>query len=374
MNSIINIEHSKNIESAIRNSISPLAPFSMNVFTYHNRPIVLINVWPGGNKPYSYKGIIFTKENRNTIVATNDQLGSLNTERKNSEFHWERQTVLGAELEDLDINEITETLQRYIIDKPEQRGIDVENFLFRLGLIKGGSLTNSAIVLFGNNPTRFLPQCRMRITIYERNKDTNTFLFDRLLEGNLFRNFNTAYEILETYIKKSTVIDGIYRNEKGLPRLALREGLMNALVHRDYSLISGNLSVEIFSDRVEITNSGELLSQIKVADLKKEYGSYLRNPDIAKVCFIRGLIEMLGTGTIRMITDCKNNGLSEPDWISENNITKLIFPGLTHQITSEGANDELISERFRNDFGTISERFRNDFGTISERVFKKHLK
>ena len=361
--SLINIEYSKNIEAAIRNSISPLAPFSMNVFNYHNRNIVLINVWPGGNKPYSFNGIIYAKEGRNTLVASNELLGLLNAERKNSEFHWERQTVLGAELEDLDINEITKTLQRYIIDKPEQRGIDVENFLSRLGLIKGGSLTNAAIVLFGNNPTRFLPQCRMRVTIYERNKDTNTFLFDRLLEGNLFRNFNTAYEILETYIKKSTLIDGIYRNEKGLPRLALREGLMNALVHRDYSLISGNLTVEIFSDKVEITNSGELLSQIKVLDLKKEHGSYLRNPDIAKVCFIRGLIEMLGTGTIRMISDCKINGLSEPDWVSENNTTKLIFPGLTHQITSEGVN-EGVNEGVFQEIEGVNEGVKNELISI----------
>jgi ATP-dependent DNA helicase RecG len=197
-------------------------------------------------------------------------------------------------------------------------------------------------------------------------------LFDRLLEGNLFRNFKSAYEILETYIKKSIVIDEVIRKEKSFPRLALREGLMNALVHRDYSLISGNLSIEIFSDKVEIINSGELLSQIKVADLKKEHSSYLRNPDIAKVCFIRGLIEMLGTGTIRMVTDCKEHGFQEPDWISENSTTKLIFPGISHQISSEGVNEGVNEGVFQGIEG-VKEGVKDELVFIINILSKKPL-
>jgi ATP-dependent DNA helicase RecG len=358
------------LKAYLRKNISPSAPYSINLMHYKNEEIAFINVWPGGSKPYNYMGVIYAKQGVNTIVASNEQLGIFNTERKNSELQWERQAVLGAELEDLDISEITKTLEYYFQDRPEQRDINVEDFLLRLGLMKGGSLTNAAIVLFGNNPTRFLPQCRLRITIYERDKNTNTFLFDRLLDGNLFRNFMSAYEILETYIKKAIVVDGVFRTEKSFPKLAIREGLMNALVHRDYSLVSGNLTIEIFSDKLEITNSGELLGQIKVSDLKKEHGSYLRNPDIANVCFIRRMIEMLGTGTIRMISDCKNNGFPEPEWISENKSTKLIFPGITHQISSERVNDEQFSERFRNDFGMISERIRNEFGESIQETFE----
>ena len=143
------------IKTHLSETISPSAPYSINVFFYKKEPITFINVWPGGSKPYSYKGIIYTKDGRNTLIATNEQLGLLNTERKNSEFHWERQSVLGAEIEDLDSTEIHETLNFYLKDKPELGNLDTEDFLSRLGLMKGGSLTNAAIVLFGNNPTRF---------------------------------------------------------------------------------------------------------------------------------------------------------------------------------------------------------------------------
>ena len=323
----------------LKNNISPTAPFSMTVVEYKNKNLLLINVWPGGNKPYSYNGKIYIHIGLEARVASAENLVKLNEERKISEYHWERQSVLGAEIDDLDYNEIKETITAYSKDKPEFKGLETEEFLSRLGLLRGGNLTNAAIILFATNPTRFLPQCRMRITVYQKDKSTNTLLFDKLFEGNLFKNLSNAWDFFETYLKKSTRIEGLIRTEKGFPKLALREGLMNALVHRDYSLVSGNLSIEIFDDRLEITNSGELLNQLKIADLKKEHPSLLRNPDIAKVCFIRGYIEMLGTGTLRMINDCEINGFDEPIWISENKMTKLTFNGLTHQIINEGANE-----------------------------------
>jgi len=77
------------------------------------------------------------------------------------------------------------------------------------------------------------------------------------------------------------------------------------MVHHDYNSVKGFLQISVYSDRTEISNYGGLPKGITISDLKTEHHSILRNPDIAQLCFIRGYIEMLGSGTLRMtIVSC----------------------------------------------------------------------
>jgi ATP-dependent DNA helicase RecG len=75
---------------------------------------------------------------------------------------------------------------------------------------------------------------------------------------------------------------------------------------------------------------------ITIADLKIEHSSILRNPDIAQMCFYRKYIEMLGTGTQRMIRDCKENKFKIPVWKQKENATTVAFPDVAHNRKSEG--------------------------------------
>jgi len=111
---------------------------------------------------------------------------------------------------------------------------------------------------------------------------------------------------------------------------------LNAIVHRDYNSVKGFLQISIFSDRTEISNYGGLPKGITIKDLKVEHSSILRNPDIAQVCFIRQYIEMLGSGTLRMIKDCKENKFKVPVWGEKDNITKVTCPGVSHNKKTEG--------------------------------------
>src|SRR6202043_2595957 len=78
------------------------------------------------------------------------------------------------------------------------------------------------------------------------------------------------------------------------PPLALREALVNALCHRDYSIAGGAIFVAIYDDRLEVISLGLLPPGITVADLKQDHASLLRNPLIAGVFYRRGLIEQSG--------------------------------------------------------------------------------
>ncbi|PUV24108.1 hypothetical protein DCO56_12110 [Sphingobacterium athyrii] len=92
-----------------------------------------------------------------------------------------------------------------------------------------------------------------------------------------------------------------------------------------------------------VSNTGTLPEGLRIADLKREHTSILRNPDIARICFVHDLIEMLGSGTQRMVKDCKTYGLADPNWKEDGDHLVLEFPGLgIGEGVSEGVNDIVI--------------------------------
>ena len=77
----------------------------------------------------------------------------------------------------------------------------------------------------------------------------------------------------------------------------------------------------------------------KCYDITYVLANILRNPDIAQICFIRKYIEMLGSGTLRIIKDCKKNKFKPPVWSENDNVLKLAFPGVFHSKKYEGVNE-----------------------------------
>lgn len=327
------------IQSYLTDNIVPIAPISVLSLTYKHKELILISVWEGAKKPYSFKQVIYNRVGSNTVVAKNTEILSLIQNRKKADFNWERMPVLGAELADLDSYEIQRTIELVKKRDAQRTFTDVEDFLIQQGLILNGNITNACMVLFGKNPTRFISQSKIRLTVYPDKNATNTFLEDRFFEGNIFSNITSVFTYLDALYAKTIKIEGIHRTEKkNYPEIALREGILNAIVHRDYKSANGFLQISIFSDRTEISNYGSLPEGISVADLKKEHPSILRNPDIANICFIRQYIEMVGSGIIRILSECKKNGFKTPKWIDKNNILLLTFPGVSH-VMNEGVNE-----------------------------------
>jgi len=332
----------KNIETFLINEIKPIAPVFTRIETYKRRNVMLISVWEGANKPYYFKNTIYTRRGAETIVSKGAGIDNLLDERKSSELRWERQAVLGATFDDLDLVEVKKSLEAYKNYATDTTIIDSESFLINRGLIINGNITNACMVLFGKNPTRFIPQSRIKLVVYPGTTSGNSFIENKVIENNIFQNIETIRTHFDSIIGKEIKIEGAFRTEKKrYPEMALREGLLNAIVHRDYSNLKGFLTISIYSDRLVISNYGGLPEELTVKDLKTEHNSILRNPDIAQMCFYRRYIEMLGTGTLRMIRECKSEGFKTPVWKSKDNILELTFSGVNHQYegVNEGVNE-----------------------------------
>lgn len=330
------LQQSIAIQNALVDLIKPTAPISVQVITYKKKDVLLISVWEGAKKPYQYRGVIYNRIGQATKPISPEKLTTLISQRKQADFHWERMPVLGAELTDLDTAEVKQTSKLYKEYKKEAKIEDVEDFLIQVGLIQNGNITNACMVLFGKNPVQFIPQSRIRLTLYPSKASGNQFIDDKIFEGHIFKNITAIFNYLDIVYGKSLSVKGVLRTDKSnYPVVALREGILNAIVHRDYNSVKGFLQLSIYSDRTEISNYGALPKGITIDDLKIEHHSILRNPDIAQMCFIKKYIEMLGSGTLRMINDCKINKFKAPVWKEKNNTTTVSFPEVTHNRRSE---------------------------------------
>ena len=347
---LFGVDDADNTVSVIRNflmeNVKPSVPFSVFPIEYKHKSLILISVWSGAQKPYSFKQIIYTNNTGIPVSASNLALSKMIEDRKKADMSWERASVLAADLDDLDFEEIKRTIAEKTVIYPDT---DEETFLIQQGLLSNGNLTNACLLLFGKNPTRFIPQAKIRITVYNGEKVSNSFVDDRVFEGNIFKNIKEIFTYLDVIYPKKIQIDGLVRTEtKGYPDIAIREGILNAIVHRDYSSSNGFLRISIYPNKTIISNYGSLPPEISVSDLRKGHPSILRHPDIAYICYLRKYIEMVGSGTMRIIAECKRNGFKAPRWIDENNILTLIFPNVGHnrvdkiESESEGTSEKEI--------------------------------
>ena len=285
----------KELEQYLTKELVPETPIMVSVENYGDKQLLLIKVWEGSKQPYIFNGSIFYRRNDKTVQASSKEISELIHKRQQTEIHWERQAALGVELSDLDMEEINKTIDAAKFDlKLNTEKLEPMDFLSHYGLYQNGNFTNAAVLLFAKNPARFIPQARVRVALLKGGKTSDEFTDDRLLDGNIFKNRMALLDFFDKHLQLKRKFDNKdwgRDDDYEIPMKALREGIMNALVHREYSLPSSAMSVIIYPDKIEISNTGK--SPYKQRDLVKSHLSMPYNPDIAHMVFLRGFIEIL---------------------------------------------------------------------------------
>jgi ATP-dependent DNA helicase RecG len=186
--------------------------------------------------------------------------------------------------------------------------------LTRLGLMTGDQLTNGAFLLFGKKQDKYLSDAVLRIG---RFKDGATIIGDRWIAGNLFHQLSEGEEALRSFINVRYEISGETPERKehwDYPLPALREALMNALVHRDYFRKNEQIMIKIYDDVIWFHNPGGLPKGLSIEQLKAKPQSIPRNPLIARIFYLAGYIERYGSGIQRILTSFADAGLPEPEF------------------------------------------------------------
>lgn len=111
-----------------------------------------------------------------------------------------------------------------------------------------------------------------------------------------------------------------------IPVFAIQEAIVNAVVHRNYNNTSG-VQVMVFTDRVEVWNSGSLPPDLSISDLKKPHKSYPANPLLASAFYLADYVQRAGTGTLEMVKQCRAQGAPEPEFtLIRNHEFRTILP------------------------------------------------
>lgn len=200
---------------------------------------------------------------------------------------------------------------------------DLKTILQKLHLSENNQFKKAAILLFGNEPQRLFSQAIIKIGLFATDTDIKT---TDVIKGNLFQQLENSLEILRMkYLQSNIKFDGIHRRDiLEYPYEALREAIINALIHRDYQSTS-HIQIRVYSDKLIIMNEGGLPSEVPVESLKTTHLSKPRNKLLAEIFYYAGFIEAWGRGTIKIVEKCLEQGLPEPDFIEENGVMTVIF-------------------------------------------------
>jgi len=192
----------------------------------------------------------------------------------------------------------------------------VEKILKQLDLLtENNQLKRASIILFAKKIKSPYAQCWLKMARFKGKDKGGNFIDNQQEYCNVFQMLEVADNFLRKHLPMASYFqqDKFKRIDKlSLPVIAVREALVNAVCHRDYSDPSGYISIAIFDNAVEIWNNGTLPSKLKLADLKHKHNSILRNKLIAKIFYLRGYIEAWGTGIKKMVDSCKEYGMPAP--------------------------------------------------------------
>lgn len=299
---ISNIEKTcLDIENKINDSITPNPNYKFEL-DYNNKTIDLI-VYEGLNKPYLYKSKAYKRNDTATIEMDHLELQRVILEGKN--MYFEELPYDGK----LEFNYLRKVFK-------DNLNVELNDDIFKtLGLVdKNGNYNNAAAILADENNFSGIDIIRFGNNINE--------IMDRgTLEGkSIFEQYNFAFD----YYNKNYVyelIDGPERKViHKIPENAFREALANALIHRTWD-DTPNIRISMLKDRITITSPGGLLSSVSKEEYLNGQVSKLRNPIIAHIFFRLKMIEMFGTGILR-IKDLYKDLPVQPDFkIYDNSIT-----------------------------------------------------
>jgi len=258
---------------------------------------------------------------------------------------WDDIGISNAKIEDLDIKSIASFVKAAVksgrIYKEAVKD-DITTLLENLQLITpDGELKAAAILLFGKNPKKFFVTSYFKIGKFG-NSDSE-LKFQDTVEENIFDMVEAVITLLkQRYIISTISYEGIQRIEKPeYPDAAIREAILNAIVHKDYT--DSTIQMSIYDDKIILWNPGKLSEDLTIEKLKSKHPSRARNKNIAEVFFKAGYIESWGRGIEKMIDALKSDGLPEP--IFEENSGGFQVTFLKESYSKEYLNQIGLNER-----------------------------
>ena len=254
----------------------------------------------------------------------------------------------GAAVSDLD----PERMAWFLREAKRARGFPLsenaepKELLLHLNLLHADVPTHAAVLLFGRQPQRFLISSEIKCAHFHGTDVAKPIPSYQVYKGTVFQLVDQALDFVLSKINlaigtRAASVQVPVRYE--LPPEAVREAIVNAVAHRDYTS-TGSVQVMLFADRLEVWNPGTLSPSLTLQQLREPHGSFPQNPLLAEPLYLAKYIERMGTGTRDMIRLCREAGLPEPEFAIRDGFVQTIrrptaqaTPEVAGEVTGEVA-------------------------------------
>lgn len=324
---VIGVENSDDVieraGASIRNAIKPDVSMyvTLNVEQVENKNIVAIRVQRGVSRPYyiAEKGLkpsgVYIRQGNSSVPASEDYIRQMIKETDGDSF--EKLRSLNQEL--------TFNYADMIFKNADISFGDIQKKT--LGIIGEDNLYTNLGLLLSD-------QCvhTLKIAIFE-GKEKGIFKDRKEFKGSLLKQITEAFEYIDLLNKTQATFEGLIRkDERDYPVEAIREALLNAVVHREYSFGASTL-VNIYEDRIEFLSLGGIISGLSLEAVMLGV-SQSRNEKLADVFYRLHLIEAYGTGIQKILLNYKNYNL-KPVFKAETGAFQVILPNIHYQSETE---------------------------------------
>ena len=289
----------------IKSKTEPFQIPDAEIFEYKGKTLVALTVRESAIKPVSVQGRCFMRHKNSNHVMSPSEIGDCLLQTQNSS--WDYVLDESGSLEDISLEKVEQSINRI-----NQRGYhipkDALDFLRKNRLLRDGKPTFAAEMLFAKD-------WHINTAVQMGFFQTPTIIKDKdEAHGDLVSQVDQIFNFVKKHINCAVVITGKPENDLvwDYPLDALRELILNMIVHRDYRSPSESC-VKVFADHIEFFNPGQLLDGMSIDDLvNDQYLSTLRNKAIANHFHQLGEIEKYGSGITRVINLFHNAGLNPP--------------------------------------------------------------
>ncbi len=302
-------QYLEDMPKAIYDAISPYCVPEVTTQLIDDKPVITIKVHKGERKPYFIKSEgtlkgIYIRVGAHNKRATPETIEDLH--REGTRKHWDEEAT------DITINMLDQLLLKQYYNSSWNEHLLNSDFIsthtpFNPDLIA----TNAGVLYFHPTPTVKIPSAEILFTEY-KGKTTEEVITTQDLTGPLPIIAEQTVALLKPHLIISEKMNSIYRevNEWKIPEIVIREVLLNALVHRKYT-IQDAIKIAVFEDRIEVFSPGNFPGPIDLAELGNGI-SYARNPRLRHLCRKAGLVEKRGMGFRIILDECKKNRNKRP--------------------------------------------------------------
>jgi len=316
-------ELSEKIPNKIRNTMGITAEVNLLKDDVSNKDFIEIVVQPY-SVPISIRGRYFYRSGSVKHELTGAALNEFLLERIGKK--WDSAPVPTVQVEDLKNDTFTFFKEKGIksnrIDEDSRDDTPLQ-MLENLKFVDKNILNRAAVMLFHPDPEKFVSGAYIKIGFFRTDSD---LLFQDEIHGNLFEQVEKTMDLLLTkYTKALISYEGLTRVETyEYPKDALREALLNAVAHKDYTG-PYPIQISVYADKIMIWNHGRLPENWTVEDLLNKHSSQPRNPDIATAFFRSGYVESWGRGMDKMKNLCFEAKIPVPQFSCKGNDFWTVF-------------------------------------------------